>query len=208
MSVSLKKQAEGWRRADVQFYQSHGSEYAGNTFGIDLTAIHDRFLSYVPTGGLILDVGSGSGRDTLAFLRRGYRVEALEPSSVLAAISVKLTGISPRVIRVQDLDYVNRYDGIWACASLVHVPPDELQDVFRRLISAAKRSAPIYCSFKYGHGPRVASDGRPYTDLTEVEFCQILSAFPNIERCETWKSDGEGSAHGLDVWLNAIFSRA
>jgi hypothetical protein len=36
------------------------------------------------------------------------------------------------VLRVQDLSYEDQFDGIWACASLLHVPSGEVKDVFTR----------------------------------------------------------------------------
>lgn len=206
MNGKLKERMERWRGADTRFYDLHGPAYATSTINIDLTAIHDRFLACIPRGGLILDVGSGSGRDTLAFLSRGFRVEALEPSMGLAALSAKLTGVVPRVERAQDINATDRYDGVWACASLVHIPPHELPAVFGNLLRSARKRAPIYCSFKHGHGARIAADGRPFTDLNEDDLTRILSGFPEITRSVTWISDGEGSARGLDVWLNTIFS--
>jgi SAM-dependent methyltransferase len=190
---------------DVEYYDEHATSYAAATLDVDLSAIRSRFLRHVRPKGLILDVGSGSGRDTLAFLRLGYSVEAIEPSAALAAISVKLTGVRPRNIRAQELTDDNRYDAIWACASLVHVPSHVLEDVFHRLSRAARDEAPIYVSFKHGHGSRVALDGRPYTDLNEADLHQLLGKLPHLQLAECWRSFGpEFSPGERDAWLNAV----
>jgi SAM-dependent methyltransferase len=206
MSQALKNFSPSWRadNRDIGFYEAHARDYAASTFEIDLGSIRDKFLARVRAGGLILDVGSGSGRDTLAFLQRGFRVEAIEPSQALAELSYKLTTVKPRSIRVQDLAEVARYDGIWACASLVHVSPNELADALSRLVRSAVPSAPIYLSFKYGHGVRIAGDGRPYTDLTETELADLLEGFRRMRVAEQWLSQGPETTSGRDLWINVI----
>lgn len=206
MSRALKDFSPSWRadNRDIAFYEAHARDYAASTFEIDLRSIQDKFLTRVRSGGLILDVGSGSGRDTLAFLQRGFRVEAIEPSPALAKLSHKVTGVKPRSIRVQDLTDVGRFDGIWACASLVHVPPEELPEALSRMVRSALPSAPIYLTFKYGHGTRIAADGRPYTDLTETELERLLKDFRAVGVAEQWLSQGPETTIGRDLWVNAI----
>jgi SAM-dependent methyltransferase len=205
MSRALKD-TSSWRaeNRDIAFYEAHARNYAATTFEIDLRSIQEKFLARVHPGGLILDVGSGSGRDTLAFLQRGFRVEAIEPSQALAELSYKVTGIKPRSLRVQDLTEVARFDGVWACASLVHVPPNELADALSRLVRSAVGSAPIYLSFKYGHGVRIAADGRPYTDLTETELADLLEDFCQVRLAEQWLSQGPETTSVRELWINVI----
>jgi hypothetical protein len=149
-----------------------------------------------------------SGRDTLAFLKRGFRVEAIEPSIELAALSQKLTGVTPRPTRVQDLTDETRFDGVWACASLVHVPLDELPNTLERVVQSALPSAPIYITFKHGHGMRIAGDGRPYTDLNEADLNHLLSPLCDVRVAEKWLSEGlETSGGQRDLWLNVILLR-
>ena len=192
---------------DIAYYDAHARDYAEPTRQIDLSRIHDRFLAHVRPGGLILDVGSGAGRDTLAFLERGFEVEAIEPSSELAAATEEFTGIAPRRIRVQELCEVNKFDGIWACASLIHVPHGELQDAVHRIAIAAKPSAPIYISFKLGVGERTAPDGRTFSDLDEVGLRTLVDQIDCLTIDECWISDGEGIARGRNRWINAILVR-
>lgn len=189
---------------DIAFYEAHAQSYSDATWSIDVRPLYDRFLRHVAPRGLILDVGSGSGRDTEAFLNLGYRVEAIEPSPALARISAIRTGVVPCRIRVQELTDESRYDGIWACASLVHVPMQDLPHVFTRLAAAAKPSAAIYVSFKLGRGERIAADGRPFTDLSFEGLEALVAEIPALQFADSWLSEGEGAARGRDKWLNAI----
>jgi SAM-dependent methyltransferase len=113
----------------AEYYEQGARAYFDATATVDMAAIHDRFLALLPAGARILDAGSGSGPDTLAFLRRGFAVEAFDASPSLARLSSAFTGVPTRVLRLQDLDEPGRYDGVWACASLLHVPGCELPEV-------------------------------------------------------------------------------
>lgn len=186
------------------YYEKNAAAYFEMTLRVDMTGIYDRFLGYVPEGGLILDAGSGSGRDTLAFLKRDYEVEAFDASAALCELSTRMTGIPARVLTFQEFERPPRYDGIWACASLLHVPKDELQDAVTRLIGALKPGGALYVSFKHGSGERISEDRRFYLDLDEATLRELFATFSDIELAEIWCSGGEGTQYGKDVWVNAI----
>lgn len=191
-------------KATQDYYERNARAYFESTLQVDLSAIYDRFLRHISAGGLILDAGSGSGRDTLAFLKRGYSVEAFDASPELCALSRQLTGVPTRVLRFQDFESPPKYDGIWACASLLHVPKAELEDAIARLIAALKPGGAFYLSFKHGEGERVSEDGRFYLDLDEPRLRKLFAAFPDMALIDIWGSTGEGTHEGKDEWLNAI----
>lgn len=191
-----------------KYYDRHAQAYFETTLRIDMSDLHDRFLRYIPPRGRILDAGSGSGRDTLAFLRRGYEVEAFDSSPDLCDLSTRLTGVHTRVLRFQEFESPPRYDGIWACASLLHLREEELQDAVSRLVRALKPRGALYVSFKHGSGERIADDGRFYTDLNEQSLRRLFAAFPDMTLTEVWISGGEGTVRGKDEWLNAIALKA
>lgn len=207
MPVSLDIPVEQAGLHSQDYYAQNADKYAASTLDLDLTPLYERFLAYLPKGSLILDAGSGSGRDTLAFLKRGYVVEAFDASPELSAFSSRLTGVPTRVLRFQEFDDVNRYDGIWACASLLHVPKVELHETLVRLILALKFGGALYMSFKHGDDERIAEDGRFYSDVTEEELAALLSAIPDISIEEVWLSEGESRLKGKGDWVNAIVRR-
>lgn len=207
MPVSLDTPIKHAGIHSQDYYAQHADEYATSTLDLDLTPIYDRFLAYLPKGVLVLDAGSGSGRDTLAFLKRGYVVKAFDASPELSAFSSRLTGVPTRVLRFQEFDDVSRYDGIWACASLLHVPKVELHDALVRLVLALKPGGVLYTSFKHGSDERIAADGRFYSDVTEEELTALLSTIPDIRIEEIWLSEGESRLKGKGDWVNAIVRR-
>lgn len=106
----------------LQYYDQHADAFVQSTMNADMNHARERFLQYLPEGAFILDLGCGSGRDAKAFLERGYQVDAVDGSAELCRIAGRLTGIPVRQMFFQDLCAENLYDGIWACASILHLP--------------------------------------------------------------------------------------
>jgi hypothetical protein len=108
-----------------------------------------------------------------------------------------------QVLRVQEVPWVACFDGIWACASLLHVPMRELPEVLGRLTLALKPGGVLYLSFKYGHGER-HREGRHFTDLDEAGLLTLLGAVPGLLLRERWiTADQRPERHG-EQWLNAV----
>ena len=189
------------------YYEENAFRYFESTLDVDMSALYERFLKYLPKGGRILDVGSGSGRDTLAFLKRGYSVVAFDASPKLAELSSRLTGVKTKVKRFEDLAEVEVYDGIWACAALLHVHEKELPKILSKLVCALKVGGALYMSFKLGSGERIDGDGRFFTDMDEHRFSQLLQHEPRLTLKEVWITKGEDAFSGKDTWLNAIAVR-
>lgn len=208
MSVSTESIQSFVSATAPDYYDSHAREYVAATLDVDLSDLYDRFARYIPAGAKLLDAGSGSGRDTLAFLSRGYHLEAFDSSRELSVLSTRLTGVKTRCLRFQEFNEINKYDGIWACASLLHVPEEELMDAIRRLVLALKEGGALYMSFKHGTGERVAKDGRLFTDMTRDSLQAILKRVQNAVISETWVSEGEGRLKGRDRWLNVIVQKS
>lgn len=123
---------------DTAFYDQRAASYAAASHDMDLRPLYARFLPHVRPGGLILDAGCGSGRDALAFRQAGFRVEAFDASPQMARQAALLLGQEVPVLCFEDVAWQERFDGIWACASLLHVAPADLPDVLRRLQRALR----------------------------------------------------------------------
>ena len=187
-----------------RFYRDRAIAYSEATLGVDMSKVYDRFLGYLPKPAKILDAGSGSGRDTLAFKNLGYDVDAFDASPELCALSTELAGVPTRLERFQEFEPEPIYDGIWACASLLHVQAGELSDVFRRLVHGLKPGGAFYSSFKHGLEERSADDGRFFQDMDEVRLHALLSCISDVSVAEIWISRGEGFRIGREAWINAI----
>src|ERR687885_194185 len=135
----------------IDFYNEHAQDFYHRTVNVDMRELYAPFLALLPAGAHILDAGCGSGRDSLYFKQHGYQVTALDASAELVKLSSQLLQQPVLHLTFQEVDFDERFDGIWACASLLHVPRIEIDDVLRRLTKALKPGAILFTSFKNGN---------------------------------------------------------
>ena len=190
----------------IDYYNKYAKEFSDSTRDVAFTDIQERFLSMLPPGADILDFGCGSGRDTKYFLERGFRVDAIDGSEELCRLASDYTGISVKHEYFEDLCEVEKYDGIWACSSILHLPKTTLMDVFCRMVRALKDHGVIYTSFKYGtfEGER---NGRYFTDFTLDTFSEFIADKVDISIKEYWITGDVRPGRGEEQWLNMILKK-
>ena len=188
------------------YYDSYADEFYKSTVNIEFTTMQEHFLIKMKKGSNILDFGCGSGRDTKYFLQQGYNVEAIDGSVELCKLASEYTGIKVKNIFFQELSEVEKYDGIWACSSILHLPVGELAEVMRKMVIALKKNGVIYTSFKYGifAGER---NGRYFTDMTEETFAEFLSRIDGLKVEEQWITSDVRPGRGEEKWLNLILRK-
>ena len=187
------------------YYDNNAQEFVNSTFMVDMQSLYQPFLNLLPDFGRILDLGCGSGRDALAFKNMGYQIEAMDYSAELVKKASDLTGIEVRLQSFYDLDEINTYDGIWACASLLHCERHRLVDVLQRMIQSLKANGVIYMSFKYGDQDR-EKDGREFTDLNEQQAGELLDYFNQVSLAKQWISIDKRPDR-TEQWLNLLWKK-
>ena len=185
------------------YYDNHAREFFDETIAVDMSPLYSRFLQRLPKGGRILDAGCGSGRDVRAFLDRGYEVSAIDASPRLAELASIYCGLSVQVLRLQDVRWQSSFDGIWACASLLHVPVLELPGVLIRIADALRAGGVLYASFKHGQGER-DHNGRRFTDLDETGLADLLRDVKRLNELETWVTTDLRPGRNAESWLNTL----
>jgi SAM-dependent methyltransferase len=191
---------------NIDYYQQHARLFIADTVEVDMTPLYRRFLPRLPAQGCVLDAGCGSGRDAKAFVDLGHQVTAFDASPALIALAERHLGQPVHCLRFQDIAWQEQFDGIWACASLLHVPSTELADVMQRLCNALKPDGILYASFKYGSGER-EHHGRRFTDLDEAGLGALLLQVPNLEPVETWITGDLRPGREAERWLNTLLRR-
>ncbi|MDD2981054.1 MAG: class I SAM-dependent methyltransferase [Hespellia sp.] len=190
----------------IEYYNENSKEYYQDTFDVNFQKIQESFLNYIPEFSYILDFGCGSGRDTKYFLEQGFQVDAVDGSKKLCDIAEAMTSIKVKNMLFQELDEQEKYDGIWACASILHLPKLELVEVLKKIVRALKQDGIVYASFKYGEFEG-EKDGRYFTCFTEKTFAQLLENIPELHIKEQWISEDVRENRGGEQWLNLILSR-
>ena len=100
------------------------------------------------------------------------------------------------------MDEVNKYDGIWACASLLHCERQKLPEVLSRILRALKTGGVLYMSFKYGSTDR-EKDGRHFTDLNEQQAQALLREVPGFLLLQQWITVDKRPERS-EEWLNIL----
>lgn len=187
------------------YYRRNADAFYADTITVGMEPLYQRFLPRIPSGGHILDAGCGSGRDSRAFIERGFRVTAFDASPELVRLASRHIGREVLAMRLEDTHWHRHFDGIWACASLLHVPAMGLPNVMSRLARALKPSGTLYASFKHGKGEREHNDRR-FTDLDEPGLAALLAQVPGLTPIETWVTADLRPGRSAETWLNILLA--
>ncbi|MBK1887307.1 MULTISPECIES: DUF3427 domain-containing protein [unclassified Marinobacter] len=189
----------------VAYYNAHAQQFIDETLHVDMSALYDAFLPHLPENAHILDAGCGSGRDSREFLARGYRVTAFDASEKLAALATKAISHPVSVRTFSQVTEHQAYDGIWACASLLHLPRQQIPQALSQLWQAIKPGGVLYLSFKRGEHQR-EHNGRHFTDATEAQLESWASALPGLEKIATWQTADRRPGRD-EYWVNGVFHK-
>lgn len=188
-----------------RYYQDNAKEFFDSTVNADVSQLYVHFLKYIPAGGKILDLGCGSGRDTKAFLTMGYDVDAIDGSRELCKLASEYTGIEVRCLDFAELDASVQYDGIWACASLLHISYSTLNDILTRVYKALNPNGVLYMSFKKGDSDEYRN-GRFFTDMNDRRFFDLHVDRIGFDVAEKWESVDAIPERNND-WFNVVLTR-
>ena len=186
------------------YYENNAERYAAETFSADMSKQYQRFLTLLKNGGKILDVGSGSGRDACYFQKQGYQVTALEPSKNLSREIRKVFSGEIVCLDIQSYQPMERYDGIWACASLIHLQEEEILCFFKKIDMYLNDDGIVYASGKSGISTGEVEDGRFFLEFTEQLVEKILTVNKQLQLELLWYTADVNSRKGFR-WLNVIF---
>jgi SAM-dependent methyltransferase len=187
----------------IEFYNKYAEEFYNATVSADMSETCDKFLKYIAPGGKILDAGCGSGRDSLYFLKRGYKVVSIDASEQMVRLSSKLTGQQTLLMKFEDVDFKDDFDGIWACASLLHVPKAEIKGVMIKLAQALKENGIFYGSFKYGEGEEYRGE-RLFNFYDENSLRALLGEIKQLEVLEILVTEDVRPGKEGEMWVNCL----
>ena len=190
----------------IDFYNKNAENYCSKTIGIDLTQIYEKFLKYIPKQGAILDLGCGSGRDSLYFLKNGFDVTSMDASIEMVKLSSKLINQKTIHRKIEDIDFKDKFDGIWACASLLHINKNATVDVYNKLLSALKIEGILYASYKYGTNTMVKEE-RYFNNYDENSFSEMIKNIKSLELIEFWTTLDLRQEGNNQKWLNILLKR-
>lgn len=166
---------EKLKEQTLNYYDSNAVAYAQATLHVNLKCSYNFFLPYIFPSGTILDAGCGAGRDAKIFKSLGYQVTAMDASKGMVEISSEYIGQPTLHLSFEEIHFESAFDGIWCCASLVHVAPENLPLVFRNIKRALKPGGVWYMSFIAGESEGIRN-GRYYHFLSESTLRNYIDA--------------------------------
>lgn len=186
----------------ISFYNNNADSFFNDTVKVDLSDLYENFTPLLQPQAKILDAGCGAGRDSKYFIEQGFKVTAFDASAELANKASEYIGI-----KVMDNTFANfksstKFDAIWACASLLHVPSSELSASFVNLAQQLKTAGIFYCSFKYGTND-IERNGRYFTNADEARLAQFIEN-TGLEIKNSWVTGDARPNRQDEKWLNAI----
>lgn len=191
----------------IDYYNNNSQSFYERTINADITDSYDKFLKYLAKKAKILDAGCGVGRDTKYFLSKGYDVTAFDASKKMVELSRKETGVQVMHSTFQELNFENMFDGVWAQASLLHIPYDITQEIYQKIHHSLKPNGIFYASYKYGDS-YMETDQRDFYNMNENN---IISYFDGLFKViELWqKKDNRNKiSYSPDkMWLNFIVQK-
>lgn len=190
----------------LNYYNINAADFSETTKNVDFSEVQQIFINQLSSDASILDFGCGSGRDTKYFLDHGYHVTATDGSEAICKIATDYTGIHVKQMLFEELDDRNKYDGIWACASILHLSRGELPDIFHKMQQALKTNGIIYTSFKYGAFEGVRN-GRYFTDFTEEMFAEFARQVSGLQIEKMWITGDVREGRGDERWLNILLRK-
>lgn len=188
----------------IDYYNKNAKNFFDRTINADVQDLYQKFLKHVPNQGRILDAGCGVGRDSKFFLSKGYDVLPFDGSLEMVKLTSNLLGRDAMHVLFQDIHFSSEFDAVWANASLLHVPYENLREVIEGFHKALLPSGILYASFKYGTSMRRTED-RIFFDMNEASIEPYLKGL--FVPLEIWKSADTRStvAPSPDKsWLNFI----
>ena len=191
----------------VRYYDEHADQYAALTFSQDMSPLYKEFLAYVPMGGRILDAGCGVGRDTRKFIENGRIVIAFDASEAMTKKCNEYPHAYCRRLAFHEVDFAEEFDGVWACASLLHLSREEAALAASRLTTALKPGGVMFVSVKKGIG-RETLEGRYFEYYDSQNASSIYTGEPRLGLLKLWTSTSTvGPNSTATDWINLLLRR-
>lgn len=189
----------------INYYNTNASDFQKSVSNANMSEACDRFLSYFSEPSYILDLGCGTGRDSLYFKNHGHTVLPADASEEMCRIASDVTGIKALQLRFEDISFSETFDGVWACASLLHAERSKLPGIILKINHALKSGGILYMSFKYGNSSEIRN-GRFFTDMTESDIPFLCNETSGFEVLEHHISTDVRPGRNKELWLN-IFAK-
>lgn len=187
----------------IDYYERYANVYYEHTVDLSMEEILDQFLELLPENAEVLDLGCGSGRDSIYMEEKGCYVTPMDGSAEMCKLAKIHTDKEVLHMTFEEMDFDQVFDGIWACASLLHVPQKDMDGIMEKVMQALKPGGILYLSFQYGDTEEFRGN-RFYHDYTEESAYDMLTKQKGLRVLEIWKTKDMRSDRKEQEWVNIL----
>lgn len=191
----------------IDYYNRYAVPYYEETVDVDMTEVIELFMELLPENAEVLDLGCGSGRDTIVLEERGFYVTPMDGSEEMCKLAEINTDQEVLQMTYDEMEFDDVFDGIWACAALVHLTDDEMREIMKKLIQALKADGILYFSVHKGDRDGIYN-GRYFRDYTRKELSDLMEEFPELELINMWTTQDARSGKSDGQWLNVLAKKS
>lgn len=191
----------------IDYYNRYAVPYYEETVDVDMTEVIEPFMELLPENAEVLDLGCGSGRDTIVLEESGFYVTPMDGSEEMCKLAEINTDQEVLQMTYDEMEFDDVFDGIWACASLVHLTDDEMREIMKKLIQALKADGILYFSVHKGDRDGIYN-GRYFRDYTRKELSDLMEEFPELELINMWTTQDARSGKSDGQWLNVLAKKS
>lgn len=200
-----KRKKEG--NSTLAYYDKNADQYLNQTLFLDLSGLYKEFEAYVTKRGRILDAGCGVGRDTRYFIEHGYTVISFDASKEMVRKCNEYPHAFCLNISFEDLNFKEEFDGVWCCASLIHLTFEKTREAINRLTTSLKGGGILFLSVKVGQGHKKIQ-GRFFKYYDESSATELWKGDSRLELIRMWRSKSLVPTNSdKEEWLNLLLRR-
>ena len=190
----------------IDYYNRYAVPYYEETVDASMEEVMKPFvelLSEESANAEVLDLGCGSGRDTLLLEEYGFYVTPMDGSEEMCKLAEVNTDKEVLQMTYDEMEFDDVFDGIWACASLIHLTEDEMRKVMKKLVQALKENGVLYFSVHRGDRDGIYH-GRYFHDYNRRELQSLMEEYPELEVVDIWTTQDVRSEKSDKLWLNVL----
>jgi 2-polyprenyl-3-methyl-5-hydroxy-6-metoxy-1,4-benzoquinol methylase len=191
----------------INWYNENAKIYFDETKDFSMKKEYPPFLAYLPKGGKILDAGCGSGRDSKEFKDMGYNVTAFDASEELTKLASEHTGLNVISTTFDKFKSDEKFDGIWACTSLLHVPKKDFEKSFLNMTDHLNSGGVLYAWLKTGTTEEFDKKGRFFNYVSRDDIEKIISKHDDLKLIKISEQENNFRKNDHNL-INFVISKA
>ena len=167
----------------IDYYNRYAVPYYEETVDASMEEVMKPFvelLSEESENAEVLDLGCGSGRDTLLLEEYGFYVTPMDGSEEMCKLAVVNTD-----------------------KEVLQMTYDEMRKVMKKLVQALKENGVLYFSVHKGDRDGIYH-GRYFHDYTRRELQSLMEEYPELEVVDIWTTQDVRSEKSDKLWLNVL----